>query len=344
MTAETNQNIQSLNYENQTFEDIIENALCQDDLLSIIDMAKLLGFTESELETIPTFWEICSNENNWIYLSNELILGNLVNENGTHTIRNFYRNVLLENPYRENIDYKQVSEEHELIKSYYDKTNKRKPVNKKYYIITGSAYKQMLKSSKIKKGRVAHIKCSKVESLALCMKQYMTKYTERERDIQHCASIRRRLEMEERHERSDVIYIMSHEAFTSFYGCDYFKIGTATHHKCETKSSFIDRISSDKEAPTKYTVNFLLYVDDAELIRASVKKRFPVVSDWVKNVDIDTITDFIRDLLDLLTMEYDEVDVDEEESSEYEESEEEESCCSCESDCFCGCGEVEQKI
>ena len=158
ITANHQSNQLSL-YNTDVFKsDLIKNALSltSDKPLTEVDLAKMIGFSEEEINMISVYWNPVFN-GSWIYLSDEMILEYLTNETGKYAIKNFYDRILL-SQYEREIDYKEISAEHDLVKNGWLKTttenSTRKPAhNKKYYCVTGEAYKCMLMSSKTTKGK-----------------------------------------------------------------------------------------------------------------------------------------------------------------------------------------------
>ena len=93
------------------------------------------------------------NISEWIYLSDNLILENLTNETGKDAIRNFYNRIMIPT-YEEEIDYKQVSADNELVKFWRALGKSSKPETrggKKYYLVTGEAYNNMIDRRKYSK-------------------------------------------------------------------------------------------------------------------------------------------------------------------------------------------------
>ena len=54
----------------------------------------------------------------WIYLSDELILGNLTNETKKDAIRHFHNRILLKGDFQEGIDYKEIKKDDGLVINY----------------------------------------------------------------------------------------------------------------------------------------------------------------------------------------------------------------------------------
>jgi phage anti-repressor protein len=135
-----------------------------------------MGFTNKEICMLKLYWDPCFNKS-WIYLANELILENLTKDTSKDALQNFYKRILLNDDYIENIDYKNITYV-EVIKSYSlfmknDFLNAKPGNRKKYYIVSGECYKGLLLSLRTKSGKETRKYYIKVEGLANAMKDYM---------------------------------------------------------------------------------------------------------------------------------------------------------------------------
>ena len=147
----------------------------------IDQLAILHNFTSDEQKMIKMFWEPAFNQG-WLYLSDEIILEQMTNEKGRMALTDFYNRVLLAEDYIENIDYKKIKKDDELIKKYEEfgsanllnQKNKSKQTTKKYYAITGETYKDLLQKSANKKGKATRKYYRKIEQLAIFMKDYIS--------------------------------------------------------------------------------------------------------------------------------------------------------------------------
>ena len=132
------------------------------------------------------FWKPCFN-NSWIYLSDEIILNYLSEDNGSSAIANFYKRILIKLPYQENIDYKQVSYDNEIVKfgltfSLSKNSKSKHAHNKKYYIISGETFKCLLLTSRTNKGNEMRLYYIKIEILARNMKDYLFAFLNKEKE------------------------------------------------------------------------------------------------------------------------------------------------------------------
>lgn len=149
-----------------------------------LQLAKYLAqnycqFTQNELKYIDLFWEPAFNKS-WIYLADEIII-NWMGYKGVDATRNFHRD--MKSKYKENIDYQEVSKEHELVQFYHRDSNpgnpsKRGGALKKFYIVSGEALKKMLMRTGTKNGDEICDYFIKVESLCSLSMKLMFKYVE----------------------------------------------------------------------------------------------------------------------------------------------------------------------
>jgi len=108
------------------------------------------------------------------------------------------------------------------------------------------------------------------------------------------------------YEIGNVVYIMSHVAFTTYYQDDYYKIGISTQSMTETTPAFTNRLSTYKTgAPLAYKVHYLIYVENNKLIEDILKLKFkdqlkPSNGEWIKGVKIEEIIKSIRYLCDYI--------------------------------------------
>lgn len=158
--------------------------------LSETEFARLAGFNDEEIDMLKLFWDPVFN-GSWIYLSDEIILKYLTNATGKDAVTDFFRKVFIKLDFQEDTDYKQVTREHELVKSHSgkfpygnsesfslddtEKSTVKYGNRKKFYIVTGETYKALLLSSRTAKGKQTRRYYIKVESLANSMKDYLFK-------------------------------------------------------------------------------------------------------------------------------------------------------------------------
>ena len=108
------------------------------------------------------------------------------------------------------------------------------------------------------------------------------------------------------YEIGNVVYILSHVAFTSYYQDDYYKIGISTQSMTETTPAFKNRLALYKQgAPCDYKVHYLIYVENNKLIEDILKLKFknqlnPSNGEWIKGVKLEEIIKSIRYLCDYI--------------------------------------------
>jgi len=111
----------------------------------------------------------------------------------------------------------------------------------------------------------------------------------------------------------NVIYIISHPAFISYYNVDYYKIGKTTQKRDETEACFKHRLGNYNTcAPVDYTVHYLLYIEDNDYVEKSLKLSYalqlnPSNKEWIRDVKLDYIIDFLRKLCALMKIDHKEV-------------------------------------
>ena len=159
------------------------------------------------------------------------------------------------------------------------------------------------------------------EQIKLLTQEKQQAIQEKEQAIQEKATITRRLSsVTQNHNKllkrrrrgvyeiGNVVYILSHVAFTSHYQDDYYKIGISTQSMTETTPAFKIRIASYKQgAPCDYKVHYLIYVENNKLIEDILKLKFkdqriPSNGEWIKGVKLEEIIKSIRYLCDYICL------------------------------------------
>ena len=155
---------------------IIELAIKENDI-DHIHLAKLAGFNEKELEMVKLFWEPAFNKQ-WMYLSSEIIHVYFGYKKSDSSMGDFYKK--MKDVYKKNIDYHEVTKDHDVIKFYENFYLEKNPGTlnvpgnrAKYYIITGEAFKKMAMRANTKKGDETCDYFIKVETLCSLMSQYI---------------------------------------------------------------------------------------------------------------------------------------------------------------------------
>lgn len=178
---------------------LIEKALEEKELTQV-RLAELAGFTESEIKLLEVFWEPAFNKS-WMYLSSEIIHDYFGYKKTRSSEADFYRK--MKEIYIKDIDYIEVTKNHELVKLYekfyseiFLSKDKRGGSLKKYYIISGEAFKKMGIRANTKKGDEMCNYFIKVESLANTMTQYTLKKLEKESKEQIERLERKQLKLE----------------------------------------------------------------------------------------------------------------------------------------------------
>lgn len=153
-------------------EIVVKNALEIEDL-DYLKLAKLYSFNEKEIKMLKLFWDPAFNDS-WIYLSSKLIHEYFGYKETKSSMSNFYKK--MRECYIENINYIEVSKDHEVVKLYQKIHPEKKvgekykdPASKKYYIITGETFKKMGMKANTVKGDEMCDYYIKVEKLAQMM-------------------------------------------------------------------------------------------------------------------------------------------------------------------------------
>lgn len=236
---------------------------------SIDQLAVHMGFNTDEQRMLKLFWDPAFNQG-WIYLSDEIILGQMTNEIGKDAIRHFYNRVFLSNDYVEGFDYKNITKDDDLIKIYEEfdspnlanQKNKAKQGAKKYYAVTGETYKDLLQKSANKKGKTTRQYYRKVEQLAIFMKDYIvalhTYILQKQMDEQKKIIDDQKEQLDIKDNRSELLksfaeHIQTHEFNSYFYIAtskayakkNYFKLGITTNLECRLRQYNCERPEDD---------------------------------------------------------------------------------------------------
>ena len=272
---------------------------------SIQQIAEYNNFSESEVKMMEVFWSDNFNEN-WIYLSDEMILNNMTNETKKNALSNFYTQVLFIN-FTINVDYKEIKKDDELIKKYdnifgslknVNQKNKAKMTTKKYYAITGETYKELLILSANKKGKEARKYYLKIEKLAMFYHMYISelhKYLSKQKDKELHDEKEKGIRMHKIHiellsykkqlSKEESIYIVASYQY-AIQGI--FKVGRTKCMKARTSGHNNTHITGDK-----FKVLHEFKVNDATIIEAYIHKK-------LKGLLIDGEKEFFMCPYDLL--------------------------------------------
>lgn len=141
-------------------KEIIEQGLYQDTNIEKNQLAKYLGikycnFTENDINYIDMFWEPAFNDS-WILVTEELVSEHLGYKLAKDMMTNFIKQQLLKN-YEVNVEYQEILKDHELVKKslQLNLTSKdsRGGVNKKYYMIKGEIFSDLMQRAGTSKGK-----------------------------------------------------------------------------------------------------------------------------------------------------------------------------------------------
>ena len=106
------------------------------------------------------------------------------------------------------------------------------------------------------------------------------------------------------------MYIITHPAFTSHYNTEYYKFEISTQNVDETIPALTQRLSAYNTcAPSNYELCYYIYIEENLLIENMLKLKFkdyldPSNKEWLKSIKLQNIIDFIKNLCELLGLEY----------------------------------------
>jgi phage anti-repressor protein len=129
---------------------------------------KYCNFNQIELGFIDKFWQNAFNDQ-WMYLSKEMVINDFGYIDKKYMMRDFYKRVLLSN-FTVNEDYNEVNKEY--ITNLMGKIAHQNTIplqggiNKKYYMISGECYKNLLMLVKTDKGKQIRKYYIKIENLS----------------------------------------------------------------------------------------------------------------------------------------------------------------------------------
>ena len=307
----------------------------KDITLTEYEFAKLMNFTDKEIDMLKIYWNPIFNDS-WIYLSDELILGNLTNETKKDAIRHFYDRILLKGDFQEGIDYKEISPNDELVNSYSPNLANRnlelKSSNrKKYYAVTGETYKCLLLSSRTNQGKETRRYYIKVELLARNMKDYIFEHFKIQKQIEIAQTEKEKnkylslynQQTQKHHfhkfkKTCPCFYIIT-QGIEYADGLTRIKIGIcgASRRKisecphCEApleddknSMSFDNRLSEHRVLWPMLKIEFAVYTQDCDLLERNMKRFYrkqinPNGHEIIENV---SVSDVIKQTLNFLNL------------------------------------------
>jgi phage anti-repressor protein len=209
-----------------------------------LELAKFIGFNDNELQLLKIFWQPCYNEG-WIYLSPKLIKEDM----GYSYIPKFYKDTL-KKKYLENIDYKEIQKDDDLVKLYEKfgvpkstpkKKENRGGHNSKYYAITGKALKKMLMRCRTDKSDQVCDYYIKVEELAAMMYKYLLQ-SEKLKNDNRSLLLKSFVDSMEVKKPNGYYYIATS---VKYAGTNFFKCGITTNRKNRLRQYNTERPEND---------------------------------------------------------------------------------------------------
>lgn len=157
-----------------------------------VELAKLLGrelcgFTEADEKYVEMFWNPAFN-GSWLHVTEEMVEQRMGYKPSKDMMKDFY--VKMKKECVADVDYKQISPEDLLVltgsgtfpeqKSACVHYDGRGGHNKKHYIITGNAFKDLLQAANTERGRATRAYYRKVEQLCALTTRALLTLAERE--------------------------------------------------------------------------------------------------------------------------------------------------------------------
>jgi hypothetical protein len=154
-------------------------------LIAEEQLARLAGFTETDMKYLSEFWPLVEHEDEMFVLSHEMIRTRLTNSKDRQAVRDFYKNKLEINEFQENIDYVLLTDQE--IRIFLMRVNspsldynvKLPPRLPKLYKITVSCYERLLMKSGTSDGANMRNYLVKVQKLSKLKTKVMVAFRER---------------------------------------------------------------------------------------------------------------------------------------------------------------------
>ena len=294
-----------------------------------IKLAEIANFTPKEISMLKLFWNPCFNST-WIYLSDEIILNFLTNSKTEDAVNNFMRKVLITNNEKE-IDYLQVDKNHEIVKNcplFFTGKNedslqvniektKRVASNKKYYIVSGECFKNLLMQTRCEAGKETRKYYLKVEQLSRTMYKYITELNKKQHEDaenkynllfkNHQSYLKRKKRTP--FEKGDCVYVLSNPYRQ---GKLEYKVGKVDQKDKGDAAiaAFINRLSTyNTGLPEDYIVEYVCYVKHPKLIEDMIKGKyeeyFKVTNkEWIFNKELVEICELVRNCCTFLGFDF----------------------------------------
>jgi hypothetical protein len=250
------------------------------DLMNVLEFMEHREF-KINTEYVKLFWDAISNEE-WMYLSDEIIMSYMTNEKGSDAVKQFIRRKLLEcDDYKENIDYKNITKNDDLVKNnIFKKTSNRK----KYYAVTGKCFKTLLlKSNTLKSNSIREYYINLEELYIQYMKYqcgfYKTNYCDKVNDLTsqlHNVKYTREIKIKELEQTLNERYKI---------GCVYY-IKSGEYTKIGYTFNLPERLKSLQTAnPIKLIVEKTALYQFPHIAEAELHKKYKkyhVQGEWFK--------------------------------------------------------------
>lgn len=142
--------------------------------ISNLELCKLGGFTDTELEHVKIFWNPII-EDTLIYLNDDIIKNWLTDSISKDAINDFNKKMIKK--YELNIDYFEVTKDDPDVVNYYKINSYIFPNRKRYFKITSDCLNHLLMESSASTGKIIRNSFIKIKKMAFCMKDYIIQST-----------------------------------------------------------------------------------------------------------------------------------------------------------------------
>jgi hypothetical protein len=240
------------------------------------------------------------------------------------------RKVLITN-YEIEIDYLQVDKNHEIVKScplfitgknevcIQANIEKKKRVasNKKYYIVSGECFKNLLLQSRCEAGKETRKYYLKVEQLSRLMYSYISELKDKKIENEenkynllfknHQSYLKRKKRTA--YEKGDCVYVLSNPYRQ---GILEYKVGKVDQKdkRDQAMSAFINRLSTyNTGLPDDYIVEYVCYVKNPKLIEDMIKGKYEEYykvtnKEWIFKKELVEICELVRNCCTFLGFDF----------------------------------------
>ena len=232
------------------------------------------------------FWKTI-NHNTWIYLSRDIIMDDM----GYKKVGDFYRDTLRRH-YQENIDYKEVDSENEIVKENekdeVTKSSNRGGKNKKYYLVTGKILKRMFLQCRTSNGISLCNYYIDLEQILISYLHYQCNYNNLDVDntidllsnVNSITEYSNKIRKQEFERKIQNIYRIGYVYFIQEEESKNIKIGYSFN--IEKRLEELQIANSQKLTIVKYEKCIFPYIREIELHKKY--NEYHIRGEWFKNM------------------------------------------------------------